>query len=351
MTPRAPSHTPRPPLRFVLVVAALLCAAYISVFLAGGLPMSLYVGVDALANTAALALMALGVRWVTDQVPWSYAPKWWFLPLHVLAGLVAAQMSLAFTAIALGVASLTRNGGLTVTWLVGPARHWQLFTFVFAYAAVAGSCYALQVMAEARDARVLRQDAELARLRERLDPHVLLNTLHSLLEMVRGNDPGAEEAIERYGRVVRYVTAPREGVDDLVPLRDEWAHLEDYLHLEQLRLGDRLRVVLDVAPTALAVRVPALSLQPLVENAIVHGIAPRPGAGSVTVQATREARAVSIMIEDDGVGTQAPATPGSGRALQLIRSRLRLHFGAQADMQWGAGPGGCGWRVTLRVPA
>ena len=234
MTDRVSSF-PRPPLRFVAVVAAMLCTAYISVFLAGGQPMSLYVGVDALANTVALVLMAMAVRWFTDRVPWSRAGRWWFLPAHTLAAIAAAHLSLLVTAVALGIAAITRTGRLVPTWLVGPAQQWQLFTQVFAYTAVAGSCYALQVMADARDAQVLRQEAELARLRERLDPHVLLNTLHSLLELVRSQDPGAEEAIDRFGRVVRYVTTPREATSDLVSLREEWAHLEDYLALEQLR--------------------------------------------------------------------------------------------------------------------
>lgn len=329
----------------------MLTTAYISVFLAGGQPMSLYVGIDALANTVALALMALGIRWFTERVPWSKAGRWWFLPTHMLAALVAAHSSLLVTALALGVAAITRTGQLSPTWLEGPARQWQLFTLVFAYAAVAGSCYALQVMADARDAQVLRQEAELARLRERLDPHVLLNTLHSLLELVRSQDPAAEAAIDRFGRVVRYVTAPREGASDLVTLRDEWTHLEDYLALEQLRVGARLGVVLQLDEAAAAARVPALSLQPLVENAIVHGIGPRPGPGTVHVHATREAGAVRIAVTDDGVGTMLPPTPGAGSALRLVQSRLRVHFGAAADMQWGATLGGYGWQVVLRVPA
>ncbi len=351
MTDRSSERFPTPPMRFVAVVAVMLCTAYISVFLAGGQPMSLYVGIDAMANTAALALMALAVRWFTDRVPWSRAARWWFLPAHMLAALAAAHLSLLVTALALGLAAITRNGHFAPTWLEGPARQWQLFTLAFAYTAVAGSCYALQVMADARDAHLLRQEAELARLRERLDPHVLLNTLHSLLELVRGQDPGAEEAIDRFGRVVRYVTAPRDATSDLVPLRDEWTHLEDYLSLEQLRLGERLRVVLELEDAAAGIRVPALSLQPLVENAIVHGIAPRPGEGTVQVRATREDRTVTISVTDDGVGTMFPSTPGTGTALRLVQSRLRVHFGGEADMQWGTMLGGYGWQVTMRVPA
>ena len=333
------AHTPRPPLRFVLVVALMLCTAYVSVFLADGASLSPSVLLDALANTVALALVALGVRWFTERVTWAHAGSWWFLPAHMLAALVAAQFSLLITATALGLSAWAQDRPLGLVWLEGPARNWQLFTVVFAYAAVASSCYGLQAMADARDARVLRQEAELARLRARLDPHVLLNTLHSLLELVRSQDPAAEEAIERFGMVARYVSAPRDAVHDVVSLQQEWTHLEDYLHLEQLRVGARLQVALHLPADLTATRIPAMSLQPLVENAIVHGIGPRPGPGHVSVRAERNGSTVCITVTDDGVGTSVPAITGSGSALSLVQARLQAHFGASAQIRWGAGEG------------
>ena len=351
MAPPLVSRTPRPQLRCVLVVAAMLCTAYLSVFLADGHALSPNVVLNALANTAALALVALAVRTFTNTVTWAHANTWWFLPVHMLAALIAAQLSLAVTATTLGVAAWAQGVGFTLLWLEGPARHWQLFTFVFAYAAVAGSCYGLQVIAEARHAQALRQDAELSRLRAHLDPHVLLNTLHSLLELVRSNDAAAEEAIERFGEVVRYVSAPRDAAHDLVSLHEEWEHLDDYLHLEQLRLGPRLSALLELDPNAAATRIPAMSLQPLVENAIVHGIGPRAGPGHIRVKAVRDGQEVCITVTDDGVGPSVTATPGSGSALALVQARLHAHFGPLAHIAWGAAADGLGWNVAVRVPA
>lgn len=346
---RQPSGSPRR--RLVVAAFGLLVAAYFSVFLADGAAWSWGVVLDALANAVALGVIALGVRALTQRVRWSAASRWWFFPLHLAGALLAAELSLAVTGFTLGLSAWLRFGQLTMTWLEGPARHWQLFTVVFAYAAVAGSCYVLQVADEAREADALRQEAALARLRARLDPHVLLNTLHSLLELVRSDDRVAEEAIDRFGRVVRYVSAPREGRAELVPLREEWAHLEDYLYLEQLRLGERLVVDLHLETDVAGSLLPAVSLQPLVENAVVHGVAPRPGRGTVAIRATRDGDTVRITVTDDGIGTTQPPTSGAGTGLSLVRARLEAHFGRVASLAAGAGAEGRGWTVTMRVPA
>lgn len=340
-----------PRARLLWAIFAMVAAAYLIVFLADGRPLIAETLVDAIANTVALASIALLVRTLTIRVPWAASDHWWFIPLHMLAAMAAAVLSLTATAVSKGLFAWPRSGVLRFVWLDGPARHWQLFTVVFVYAAVAGSCYVLQVAAEAREAALLRHEAALARLRARLDPHVLLNTLHSLLEMVRSNDTATEEAIERFGRVVRYASAPRDAANELVSLREEWQHLEDYLYLERLRLGDRLCVELQLDPAAAEVRIPAVSLQPLAENAIVHGLQPRPGAGTLRVSAVRHGETAQIRVTDDGLGTTVPATTGAGSALTMVSARLAAHFGSAAHSQWGAGTDGRGWEVRVQVPA
>lgn len=350
MTRFRDSRTPLPPAPYVVAVLGMLVTAYASVFVADGRAISVSLLLDAVANTLALAVMALGVRAITERVRWSQVTAWWFVPVHMLVAMVAAQLSLLLTTLMLGASAWLTTGSFFWRWLAGPARHWQLFTVVFAYAAVAGSSYVLQVASDAREAETLRHEAELARLRARLDPHVLLNTLHVLLELVRSHDRAAEAAIDRFGRVVRYVSAAREPGQELVSLRDEWAHLEDYLHLERLRFGDRLRVALHLDEAAAMARIPAVSLQPLVENALVHGIGPRPGPGHVTVQATRDTDTLVVTVTDDGVGTTVPATPDAGTALALVQARLAAHFGADARIRWGAVSSNGGWRVAVRIP-
>lgn len=332
-----------------LCLFATLVAAYVSIFVADGHRFGAGIVADGLANAAAIAIMTLGVVALTRAIRWHHARCWWFLPLHLGFAVLTALGSLAIVAVALGVSAWLQTSAFTLIWFTGPARHWHLFTSVFIYAAVAGSAYAVQVAQDARDAQRLRQDAELAALRAQLDPHVLLNTLHALIELVRGHDDRAEEAVDRFGRLVRYLTAHRSAQDELVSLAEEWQCLEDYLHLESLRLGPRLTLALALDPLVRQTRLPALTLQPLAENAIRHGIGPRPGRGQLRIIALPVGDTVEVRVHDDGLGALASGTNGSGRGLVLVAARLRAHFGARAPITWGSAATG-GWDVVFTVP-
>lgn len=331
--------------QLVLVVVV----GFLATFLADGRSLTASIVADALANAAAIAVAALPVLGLCRRVSWRAAGRWWFVPVHVAAAAAFAQLWWAVLAFMLAVSGWLRGGAWSVAWLEGPARNWQLFTAVFVYAAVGGAIYAAQAVRDWREATVLRHEAEITALRAQLDPHLLFNTLHSLLELVRSGDARADDAIERFSRLARYVSAGRTTGDEDVPLDDEWRSVEDYLALESLRLGERLTWTLDRDPALAGIRLPALTLQPLVENAIVHGIAPRAGAGRVSVTARRDGDALAIRIDDDGLGVAA-TTHGSGRGLALLRRRLELRCGTA--LSWHAGPGraGHGWSVALRVP-
>ncbi len=116
-----------------------------------------------------------------------------------------------------------------------------------------------------------------------------------------------------FARVARYVSEGRAANRDLVPLTDEWRMTQDYAALESLRLGPRLTGRFSFGDDLDGVEIPALSLQPLVENAIRHGIAPRPGAGAVDISVSLVDRFVQVGVRDDGLGRRA-ATRGSGTA-------------------------------------
>jgi hypothetical protein len=369
---RMPLLLPMPPMprgapRLALLLVGILATAYVAVFIADGRHLSWGLVGDGVANAIAFAIVALAVVAFTRLVPWVAAGRWWFLPAHLVGAVVASLLSLMVTGLALGTAAWLRTQAWQVVWLQGPARNWQLFTAVFAYAAVVGGAYALQMAAQAREAQHLRRDAELAMLRARLNPHVMFNTLHSLLELVRGNDRDADDAVECYGRVVRYLHEHRAHDRELVTLRDEWSHMADYLQLEQLRLGSRLHLELHLDPAVGDARLPAVSLQPLVENAILHGIAPRPGAGTLTVRAWRDGHNVALDICDDGRGAEPSRAAHAGthtppsrngtagddtlHGLALVRTRLHWHFHERANMSAGPTPGAPGWRVSLRWPA
>ena len=200
-------------------------------------------------------------------------------------------------------------------------------------------------------AEQLRVRAELETLRAQLNPHFLFNTLHSLLSLVRRDPQAAEDALERFGDLLRYTLRTQSGEADDVTLGAEWGFVSNYLELERLRLGDRLRLHASIDATALSARVPAFCLQPLVENAIRHSVAPRSGGGgTLWIDATRSDCALLLEVTDDGPGAEPAALETSdGMGLRLVRQRLEM-LGDGAELGIDTRPG-AGFRVSVRVPA
>jgi sensor histidine kinase YesM len=185
----------------------------------------------------------------------------------------------------------------------------------------------------------LRAEAELAALQARINPHFLFNTLNSLAALIPVDPAGAEEMTQRLADCFRYVLRASHGP---VMLADELAFVEDYLALEKLRFGDRLTVRLEVDPAVRAARVPGLIVQPLVENALKHGLAPLERGGSVRVSAARDDGRIVLSVEDDGRGLERPAASGGreGTGLANVRERLRSAFGERATLELAAGRAG-----------
>jgi LytS/YehU family sensor histidine kinase len=204
--------------------------------------------------------------------------------------------------------------------------------------------------AVAREA-VLRAEAEAKALRAQFNPHFVFNTLHSLMLLVRADPDAAERAIEDVATLIRYASIVQRRDLDVVPLSKELEVARRYVALERLRLGDRLRVswAVDVDPSNFTV--PAFALQTLVENAIKHGIEPRPGGGSVEVCARVGDGGLVLGVADDGAGAEPDAVAGrTGRGLDLLGRRLSGRYGGLAEIDWATTPGG-GFSVTMRIPA
>ena len=189
-------------------------------------------------------------------------------------------------------------------------------------------------------------EAQLRTLKGQLQPHFLFNTLHAIAALVHDDPPRAGAMVEDLSELLRSTLAHREAQE--VPLRDEVATLRPYLAIEQARFGDRLAVAVDVAPEAEDALVPHLLLQPLVENAVRHGIAPRRGPGRVGVTARVEAGEVRLSVADDGVGMERPARPG---AIGLANTRARLShlYGDAHRFAIDSAPGE-GTRVEIALP-
>jgi histidine kinase len=242
--------------------------------------------------------------------------------------------------------------------LVAGVVAWQTFVSALVYTASAAASHVWWIdrrlrEEEARAARAeaLRARAELSALRAQLNPHFLFNVLHSVLGMVRGDPALAEAALESLGDLLRYaLRVHRDGVDRTA-LRHEWAFMETYLALEKIRLGDRLQAVRDAEEAALDRDVPTFSLQPLVENAVRHGIAPRAAGGRLAVLARLEGEALRLEVRNDGNGrSDAGADDEGGTGLRVLRDRLDVLYRGAARMTAGPTEEG-GYLVVLLLPA
>ena len=205
--------------------------------------------------------------------------------------------------------------------------------------------------AAAQVAEELRVRAELQALRARLDPHFLFNTLHSIQALVRTDARTAEHALETFGALMRYVLDTERDARTEVTLEEELGFVRSYLALERLRLGDRLHVVEEIQEDALECRVLALTLQPLVENAIRHGIAPRVRGGTLRLAAHVEEDRLEVLVGDDGQGGDPAALANAdGLGFRVVQQRLRARYGAAARVDVTAAPHE-GWLVRISVPA
>lgn len=191
--------------------------------------------------------------------------------------------------------------------------------------------------------------AQLQALRTQLHPHFLFNTLNAISTLVHRDPERADRMIARLSDLLR-LTLEGVGVQK-VPLAEELEFLKRYLEIEQTRFADRLTVDLQIPPEALGARVPYLILQPLVENAIRHGIAPRAQPGRVVVRAGRENGFLVLQVRDDGPGlaTGLSAPPRVGLGLSSTRERLEKLYGQQHRFEMGNGVNG-GFVVTLAIP-
>ncbi len=213
---------------------------------------------------------------------------------------------------------------------------------------------ALREMREVRlvEAR-LREEAaraELAALQARINPHFFFNTLNTISAMLEEDAHTAEELLETFADLFRYVFDAADAAP--VPLRDEIAFTKGYLRIEHVRFGDRLRVGWEVQPESLAVRVPGLVLQPLIENAVGHGLAPRARGGRIDVSTVLDGELLHIHVVDDGVGLSADGERliRDGHGLGNIARRLQTSYGGRAALLLSAGPGGAGACARLTLP-
>ena len=197
-------------------------------------------------------------------------------------------------------------------------------------------------------------EARLDALQRQINPHFLFNTLNSITSLVRSQPELAREMIVKLANILRILLKDREA---FVPFSEELAFTDDYLDIEVVRFGEKLRVVKDIAAETLHIVVPSMLLQPLLENSIKHGLEPRIDGGTVTLRSrvTVDGRLI-IEVEDDGVGMEPGrrtageiVRPGTGIGMRNVRERMQVLYGEAAEVEIESRPGR-GTKVVLKMP-
>jgi signal transduction histidine kinase len=241
---------------------------------------------------------------------------------------------------------------LFMDWLM---RYWALD--FLAYWAVVAAFYTIHYYRQSRERELAAArlqssltESRLQALRAQLNPHFLFNTLHSISVLVRkGDDKSVLLMLNRLGQVLR--SSLDENCPQEIPLAKELEFLDGYLDIQRIRFADRLSVRRDVSPDVLDALVPAMILQPLVENAVVHGVAARSGSGHIRIEATHENGSLRLRVSDTGPGFQTRSGGRLQERIGLVNTRARLEqlYGNQQALEYG-GTHDHGGVVTISFP-
>ncbi|MEV0346109.1 histidine kinase [Nonomuraea sp. NPDC050680] len=210
-------------------------------------------------------------------------------------------------------------------------------------------------LAELDRSRTLLMEAEVRALRAQISPHFIYNSLTTIASFVRTDPERARELLLEFADFTRY-SFRRHG--EFTTLAEELRSIDRYLILERARFGDQLQVTLRIAPEVLPVAVPFLCLQPLVENAVRHGLESKNGVGRITIVAEDAGAECRISVEDDGLGMEpdklrrilaGEIAPAGGVGLANVDERLRQVYGDEYGLVVETGPG-AGTKVNIRLP-
>lgn len=233
---------------------------------------------------------------------------------------------------------------------------WSMLLDLLAYGAIAGLAHSVHFYRRfrERERRALLLESNLAQarldaLRAQLQPHFLFNSLNAIVALLRRDPPLAEKTLLSLSELLRLVLSQSQKPE--ISLREEMDFVDRYVQIQQMRFGDKLRFEQELEPAALLCLVPTLCLQPLIENAIRHGIEPAENAGLVRLTARRQNEKLNLTIENDGAGLSGhdPPTNGTGLGLANLRARFEALYGAAYTLELVPRAGG-GVIVHLEMP-
>jgi signal transduction histidine kinase len=315
-----------------------------------------YMIVAKAALAAAGFLLSLGLRYAYRPLIRRGTPLVRLVVVAVAASYVASLVWTAFDN--LSAAPIDAAFGVRSPIFRTPLQYfngavYNAFTLLAWSVLYIGIRYYVALQAERErslEAEAAAHRAQLEALRYQINPHFLFNALNAVSTLVteRRNDE-ASRMLSRVSDFLRLtLTAP---VRDEVALAEELDYVRQYLEIERVRFGDRLRMEVEVSPDAWEAAVPAFVLQPLIENAVRHAIAPRETGGAIAIQAERSGELLRVSVVDDGPGVSGgPNGNGSGRiGLANTRDRLRELYGERGRVELANATGG-GTRATIELP-
>lgn len=303
------------------------------------------------------AVLTPVILWLSSWAPVERATWRRALAVHIPGVFIATMLHIVLT-VASQIAVATVAGAEARPFRSEAQRmffnyfDWEMMT----YWAIVGLSHALGYYREARH-RQLREsqlethlvEARLQSLQRQLQPHFLFNTLHTISALMHRDVHAADDMIAKLSDLLR-ISLRTTGVQE-VPLEQELDFLSKYLEIEQTRFRDRLTVVFNIEPDTLDALVPNLVLQPLVENAIKHGISPRAAPGEIAISGRRDGGLLELEVRDNGVGLSAARLTDFNRGIGLgnTRSRLQHLYGSSHRFEFRQPPGG-GLSVRIAIP-
>jgi len=303
----------------------------------------------ALGDWYVFALLSIPVIYLAHRFPLDSGNRFTGIAVHIVASIL---FSFAYMVLRAFVGQWQSGATFAQAFqpLIVKTWHFNLLIYWVILAVTQAFDFYRKYRARERQAAQLEQhltEAKLQALQMQLNPHFLFNTLHSIGALMHQNVDAAERMITRLSDLLRAALDSSNSQE--VDLRHELTMLSTYLEIERVRFGDRLKVELEIAPETLEAQVPNLVLQPLVENAIRHGIEPRARPGAVCVRASRSENSLLMEVTDNGAGLPKGKPVKEGVGLTNTRARLRELYGENHQFELLNGEQG-GLRVLLKIP-
>jgi two-component system LytT family sensor kinase len=345
----APQSSARARMFAIWTAAALLYATVLWLQVPIPLPAAV---LSALQYFYSLGLLMIPVRRVSARLMSRGASLWRLAAVHIGMGIVVIAVWQAANVLF----HWLEIGPDFWQWVYKDSWLFQLLSSAVIYVAAVGITLASQAIKRDRarerrehEVEVAARDAELAVLKAQFQPHFVLNALNSLLALIDKDPALARTMVVRLADLMKSVFDRMD--TERVPFERELDLVRAYLDVERIRIGSRLSVTFDIDDAARGVLVPPFLLQPLVENAVKHGIAPHAGPGHIDIRATISQGELRVVVRDSGraIGYIAPPSSGTGRGLQITRRRLDGAYGDGYRMVLAPAPDGTS--VEIDMPA